>query len=558
MKHIFLFILVIALQMIKSQQGFSCTNLLVTKGASADGSTMVTYNADSHSLYGELYYKPAKDYPAGTMMEVYSWDESKYLGNIRQTLHTYSVVGNINEHQLVIGETTFGGREVLQDTLAKIDYGSLIYITLQRARTARAAIDTLASLMKDYGYNSVGETFSIADPNEVWIMEIVGKGSPKIIKDSKGNIIGTKYNKGAVWVAQRVPDGYISAHANQSRIRQFPLNDPKNCVYAPDVISFARENGWFKGEDKNFSFVDAYAPPTFEAVRFCEARVYSIFRRAAPSLNLSAAYARGDDDAQPYPLWIKPDKKLAVSDAIALMRDHFEGTEFDLTNDIGSGPFHCPYRWRPLTWKVDTIEYFNERAISTQQTGFAFVSQSRSWMPDCAGGVLWFGVDDTYSNVYIPMYCSMTRIPHSFAEGNGSMFKYSETSAFWTFNFVSNWAYTRYSDMITDIKKVQSELEGKFIASQAGIEQTAVELVNAGKEESAIKFLNDYSVKQADSTVVRWKQLGNELLVKYMDGNMKDEKNNVKHPPYSEQWYKTIIQQTGDRFKVKKLKGETE
>jgi dipeptidase len=329
-------------------------------------------------------------------------------------------------------------------------------------------------------------------------------------------------------------------------------------MYAPDVITFAREKGWFKGDDKDFSFADTYAPLTFEAARFCEARVYSMFRRAAPSLILSVAYARGDDGAEPYPLWIKPDKKLSVADAISLMRDHFEGTEFDLTNDIGAGPFHCPYRWRPLTWKLDSVEYFNERAISTQQTGFAFVSQSRSWMPDCVGGVLWFGVDDTYSNVYVPMYCSMSVMPNSYAQGNGDFYHYSESSAFWTFNFVSNWAYTRYSDMIVDIQKVQKELESRFILFQPAIEKTALDLYNNGKPEAAIQYLNDYSVSQAETTVARWRKLGNELLVKYMDGNVKDANNNVIHPPYSKQWYKTIVDHTGDRFKMKKLKGETE
>jgi dipeptidase len=555
-KYLFHFSIIIG--QIISLPAYSCTNLLVSKGASADGSSMISYAADSHILYGELYYRPAKDYPAGTTMEIYDWDSTKYLGKIRQALHTFSVIGNMNEHQLTIGETTYGGKEELQDWNAKLDYGGLIYITLQRARTARAAIDTINNLLNENGYHSVGETFSIADPNEVWIMDIIGKGSPQKIKDKNGKVINVIYNKGAVWVARRVPDGYICAHANQSRIQQFPLNDPENCKYAPDVISFAHEKGWFKGEDKDFSFAATYAPLTFEGLRFCEGRVYSMFRRAAPSLNISADYVKGVEGAEPLPLWIKPDKKISVKDAMALMRDHYEGTDLDMTNDAGAGPFHCPYRWRPLTWKVDSVEYFNERAISTQQTGFSFVTQSRGWMPDCVGGLVWFGVDDTYSTVYCPIYCSMTVVPNSFAEGNGNFYKYSETSAFWAFNAVSNWAYTRYSDMITDIQKVQKDFETKFIILQPAVEKAALELINSGQTNYAIQYLNDYSVNQAENVTTRWKELGHDLLVKYMDGNVKDDKGNVTHPPYPKGWYKNVIQNTGDKLKMKKLKGEPE
>jgi dipeptidase len=464
----------------------------------------------------------------------------------------------MNEHQVTIGETTFGGKEELQDWSAKLDYGGLIYITLERARTARAAIDTINNLLNENGYHSEGETFSIADPNEAWIMDIIGKGSPQKIKDKNGKVIKVKYNKGAVWVARRVPDGYICAHANQSRIQQFPLNDPENCKYAPDVISFAREKGWYKGEDKDFSFAATYAPLTFEGLRFCEARVYSFFRRAAPSLNLSADYIKGIEGAEPLPLWIKPDKKISVKDAMGLMRDHYEGTELDMTKDAGAGPFHCPYRWRPLTWKVDSVEYFNERAISTQQTGFSFITQSRTWMPDCVGGLVWFGVDDTYSTVYCPIYCSMTVVPNSFAVGNGNFYNYSETSAFWAFNYVSNWAYTRYSDMIVDIQMVQKEFETKFIILQPAVEKAASELINNGQTDYAIQYLNDYSMTQAENVTTRWKQLGHDLLVKYMDGNVKDDKGNVIHPPYPHSWYKNIIQNTGDKLKVKKIKGEPE
>jgi len=527
---------------------FGCTNILVSKGASADGSVMISYAADSHSLYGELYYKPAQDYPAGALLDVYEWDTGKYLGKIHQARRTYQVVGNMNEYQLVIGETTFGGREELRDTTALIDYGSLIYITLQRARTAREAIDTIVALANRYGYYSTGESFSIADPNEVWIMEIIGKGSPQMVKDAKGRVKKV-YEKGIVWVAMRVPDGYICAHANQSRIRQFPLNDPQNCRYAPDVISFARKKGYFKGNDKDFSFADAYAPLTFEAQRFCEARVYSVFRRAAPSLNLPVDYAKGIKGAQPYPLFIKPDKKISLSDMFALMRDHFEGTELDMTQDIGAGPFACPYRWRPLTWTVDSVTYFNERAISTQQTGFSFISQSRNWLPNPVGGVIWFGVDDTYSTVYMPFYCSITKVPDCVAEKNGDLFTYSPTAAFWAFNYVSNFAYLRYSDMIVDIQQVQQKFEKYFIDNQPAFEQQMVALY-ATDPQQAVDSLTHYSQYHAEAVTRAWIDLGHFLLVKYLDGNVKTNDRKVLHPPYPEKWYRAIIRDTGDKFKV--------
>lgn len=519
------------------QEISGCTNLMVTKGASVDGSTMMSYHADSHSLYGELYYRPAADYPVGSLLDIYEWDTGKYLGKIRQARHTYLVVGNINEHQLSIGETTYTGREELADSTALLDYGSLIYVTLQRAKTARAAIDTIAALMNECGYYSTGESFSISDPNEVWVMDIIGKGPG---------------SKGAVWVARRVPEGYICAHANHSRIRQFPLKDPANCVYAKDVISFARSKGWFKGADEEFSFADTYAPLDFSALRFAEARVYSIFRRAAPSQKFDIEYVKGNKNAQPLPLWIKPDRKLDMKDAIALMRDHFEGTELDLTNDIGAGPFNCPYRWRPLTWKVDTTQYFNERAISTQQTGFTFVTQARSWLPNAIGGIIWFGVDDSYTNVYVPLYSCIREVPECFRVGNGNLFEYSPTSAFWAFNFVSNWAYTRYSDMVVDILKEQRKLEDKFFAFQPAVEKAALELHNAGKDSLMVAYLTEYSLNQSAITFETWKELGQNLLVKYMDGNVKDAKRNVLHPPYPRWWYEEIIKKTGDRFKVKK------
>jgi dipeptidase len=513
----------------------SCTNYLITKGASADGSTMISYAADSHELYGELYYIPGGHHIEGSMMDIYEWDSGKYLGKIKQVPITYTIVGLMNEHQVALGETTWGGRKELKDPKAIMDYGSLMFVALQRSKTAREAIKVMTDLAAEYGYYSSGESFSISDPNEVWFMDMIGKGPD---------------NKGAVWVARKIPDGYICAHANQARIRQFPLNDKKNCLYAEDVISFAREKGYFKGEDKDFSFADAYAPPDFGALRFCEARVWSMFRRAAPSLNLPDDYIKGNPDANPLPMWIKPDKKLSVRDVMELMRDHFEGTDLDMTKDVGAGPYCLPYRWRPLRWKVGDVTYFNERAVSTQQTGFSFVTQARSWLPDPIGGVFWFGVDDTYSTVYIPMYCGINQVPKSFAVGSGSFYKFSWDSAFWVFNFVSNFAYLRYKDMIRDIRKVQRELEGKFLASQPEVDKAALTLFQKAPQ-LARDYLTEYSVNQGEETVRRWKKLGESLIVKYMDGNVKDELGKVTHPGYPKTWYQHIVKETGDHYKVK-------
>jgi len=519
-----------------------CTNFLITKGASADGSTMITYAADSHVLYGELYYTPAGSHIEGSMLDIYEWDTGKYLGQIKQVARTYRVVGNMNEHQVSIGETTYGGREELKDPEAVMDYGSLMYIALQRAKTAREAIQVMGDLVAEYGYYSSGESFSISDPEEVWFMDLIGK-EPE--------------NKGAVWVARKVPDGYISAHANQARIRQFPLDDPENCLYAEDVISFARGKGYFSGKDEDFSFADAYAPLDYGALRFCEARVWCMFNRTAPSLNLSVDYVNGVEDAEPIPLWIKPDKKLSVRDVMQLMRDHFEGTAFDLSKDIGAGPYALPYRWRPLTWKVGDVEYLNERAVSTQQTGFSFVTQARSWLPAPIGGVLWFGVDDTYSTVYIPMYCGINKVPGSFAVGTGSFHEFTWDSAFWVFNFVSNYTYLRYSDMIKDVQKVQRELEGKFFADQPEVERKALALYETAPRLAA-DYLTEYCVELGDTTTERWRKLGEFLLYKYLDGNVKDELGNVTHPGYSETWYRGVVQETGDHFIMKKLPGEPE
>jgi dipeptidase len=539
------------------QLSLACTNFLITKGASVDGSTMITYAADSHTLYGELYFQPAKDYPEGAMRDIYEWDTNKFLGRIPQLAHTYSVVGNMNEFQLAIGETTYGGREELaKQPGAIMDYGSLIYVTLQRAKTAREAIEVIADLMEKYGYASSGESFSISDPNEVWIMEIIGKGDGE---------------KGAVWVAQRIPDGYISGHANQARITTFPMNDPENCLFAKDVISFAHEKGWFDGKNKDFSFSDVYAPVDFSGARFSDARVFAGFNKVYSGMKQYEEYALGNvkhggENNFPInrmPLWVKPDKKLAVQDVMGMMRDHYQGTALDMTKDVGAGPFKLPYRWRPLTFKVDTATYVNERAISTQQTGFSFVAQSRSWLPNPVGGILWFGVDDAYSTVYTPMYCGINRIPECFREGNGDMLTYSETAAFWVFNLVSNFAYLRYDAMIPDVQKVQKSLEDKFVAYTPSVDLAAQNLWNAGKKNEAIAFLTDYSVNQANGMTQEWKKLSQYLIVKFIDGNIKKEKDGAfertetgiapmpAQPGYPDWWKKVIVDQTGDHLKMK-------
>jgi dipeptidase len=517
----------------------ACTNFLVSKGATVDGSTLITYAADSHVLYGEMYFTPAGVHPPGAMLDVYEWDTGKYLGQIKQVPETYTVVGNQNEHQVSIGETTWGGRPELHDPNALVDYGSLMYIAMQRAKTAREAIKVMTDLVAEYGYYSSGETFSIADPNEVWIMDLIGKGPE---------------NKGAVWVARRVPDGYISGHANAPRIRTFPRND-QNTLYAPDVVSFARDMGWFDGNDEDFNFADTYGPPDFGALRFCDARVWCMFNRAAPSLGLSPDWAMGKEEADPYPLWIKPDRKLTAADVMGFMRDHFEDTPLDMTQDIGAGPYQLPYRWRPLTWDVGETEYFNERAVSTQQTGFSFVAQARSWLPNPIGGVQWWGVDDTYSTVYFPMYCGATEVNKSVAVGNGDTNHDTWESGVWVFNQVSNYAYLRYSEMIKDIQKVQSQLETQYIAEVRQVDSAALDLYERSPK-LAKDYLTEYSTSTGDELVERWRELSKFLLYKYLDGNLKDEHGNVKHPGYPKEWYQMVAEATGDHLKMGKLEAE--
>lgn len=534
----------------------ACTNFLITKGASTDGSTMISYSADSHVMYGELYHYPAAQYPPDAMLDVYEWDTGKYLGKVKQASQTYNVVGNMNEYQVSIGETTYTGREELSTQEGAImDYGSMMYIALQRSKSAREAIKVMTQLVAEYGYASTGESLSIADKNEVWIMEIIGKG---------------KGQKGAIWVALRIPDGFICAHANQARIRTFPqangttsitfaeidkiFEKDVECVYAPDVISFARSQKWFDGKDEEFSFADTYAPLNFSGTRFCEVRVWAMFRQVHSGMEQYFDYASGHNNLNRMPLWIKPEKKVALSDMMRFMRDHLEGTPLDMTKDAGAGPFGCPYRWRPLTWKVDGVEYCNERAVATQQTGFSFIAQARSWLPDGIGGIIWFGVDDAASSVYIPMYSCMTEIPEHFQVGNGDMMTFSEKSAFWIFNQVSNFAYTRYNVIHPEIAKVQNALESKFIAYQKGIDMAAL-LLEKDDPNLSRRFLTDYSVNTANATFAAWKNLYQYLFLKYMDGNIKtkDGKNKnpkVEQPGYSEAWYKKIVEETKDKFKV--------
>ena len=531
--------LILALLLAAGSALDACTNLLVTKGASRDGATMITYAADSHTLYGELYFKRGGRHLPGEFRDIIEWDTGKALGRIPEAPVTYTRVGNMNEFQLAIAETTFGGRKELAGPSGILDYGSLIYVALERARTAREAVQVMTGLVEAYGYASTGESFSIADPNEVWILEMIGRGQGR---------------KGALWVAFKLPDGTISAHANQARIRQFPQDDPKNALFSPDLVAFAREKGWYKGDDRKFSFADTYAPLSFGSLRACEARVWSLFRRAAPSQKLSMDFVKAEKGAKPMPLCIKPDRKLDVRDAMELMRDHYEGTEFDMTQDIGAGPYALPYRWRPMGFKVDGQDYIHERAISTQQTGFSFVTQSRSWLPDAVGGVIWFGVDDTYTTVYVPISCGVKEAPKAFAEGTGNFNEFSWDSAFWTFNFVSNYAYTRWSDMVADLQKVQREFEGRYVAEQPAVDRMALDL-HRQNPELARDYLTTYASRQTEQLMARWKKLGEFLVWKYLDGNVRNEKGEVTHPKAPEAWLRRIVKDHGEVIKVKKVEG---
>ena len=558
----------------------ACTNVLVTKGASTDGSNMVSYAADSHQLYGELYYAPAGVWKAGDMRQINEWDTGKYLGLIPQVGRTYQRVGNMNEHQLIIAETTYGGRPELEDPKGVMDYGSLIYVALERAKTAREAIDIIVDLANTYGYYSSGESFSLADTEEVWVMDLIGKG---------------KDQKGIVWVARRVPDGYICSHANQARISTFPLNDPENCMYAPDVITFAREKGYFSGEDKDFSFCDAYAPLDFSGMRGCEARAWSAFNILCDGKftfedengNVVTKdaydyidYAMGYDKTKRFPLFVKPSRKISVKDVADVMRDHYEGTPMDMTQDIGAGGNALPYRWRPMGFEHDGKKYVNERAIATQQTGFWFVGQSRGWLPDTIGGVNWFGCDDAATSYLTPIYTTINDVPECFRVGNGNMITYSPTSAFWVTNRVANACYKAYDMMAPTVRAAIDSWENEMISAVAKADEEALKMYNEAEKKprkqikrndkakklvdpyaSVREYLTDFSVGNAQKIFNKWVDLEVLLLVKYIDGNVKAQNEDgsfvtnehtdcipsgIKQPGYTAKWKEAVAKDHGN------------
>ena len=563
----------------------ACTNVLVTKGASTDGSNMVSYAADSHQLYGELYYAPAGVWKAGDMRQINEWDTGKYLGMIPQVGRTYQRVGNMNEHQLIIAETTYGGRPELEDPKGVMDYGSLIYVALERAKTAREAIDIIVDLASTYGYYSSGESFSLADKDEVWVMDLIGKGPD---------------NKGVVWVARRVPDGYICAHANQARISTFPLNDPENCIYAPDVITFAREKGYFNGEDKDFSFCDAYAPLDFSGMRGCEARAWSAFNilcdgkftyldENGNEVTADAYdyidYAMGWDKTKRFPLFVKPSRKISVKNVADVMRDHYEGTPMDMTVDAGAGGNALPYRWRPMGFEHEGKKYVNERAIATQQTGFWFVGQSRGWLPDEIGGVNWFGCDDAATSYLTPIYTSTYEVPESFRVGNGNMITYSPTSAFWMTNRVANACYKAYNIMFPTVDAAIDAWEAEMAEAVAKADQEALALYNAAAEKprkqikrnnkagkvvdpytSVREYLTRFSVDNAQKIFEKWVALEQLLLVKFIDGNVKAQNEDgsfitnehtdcipakITQPGYTDKWKEVTAKDHGKTIEEK-------
>lgn len=546
MKRIYLTLCAITIAI---AQSWACTNLIVGRQASTDGSTIVSYSADSYGLFGELYHYPAGTHAKGTMRPVHEWDTGKYLGEIPEARTTYNVIGNMNEHQLTITETTFGGREELVDTTGIIDYGSLIYIALQRSKSAREAIQVMTDLVQEYGYYSSGESFTIADPREVWVMEMIGKG------------VGVK---GAVWVAVRIPDDCISAHANQARIHQFPLNDKENCLYSPDVISFAREKGYFSGLNKDFSFANAYAPLDFGARRYCEARVWSFYNMFTDRGEEFLPYILGSTD-KPMPLYVKAKKRISVQEIQQAMRDHYEGTPLDLSQDFGAGINHSPYRLSPLSFTVDGEEYFNERPISTQQTGWVIVAQMRENLPNAIGGVLWFGCDDANMTVFTPVYCCTNVVPQCYSRVDGADYiTFSWRSAFWIMNWVANMVYPRYDVMIDDVRATQQSLEGTLATAQKGIESAALELYEKNADE-AKAFLTRYTNSAAQSTIDAWRTLGEYLVVKYSDGVVRRtdaqgrfQRNDIGQPAspirpgYPESFLKEYIKATGERYKVVK------
>ena len=540
----FLILIACALFGIKAS---ACTNFIVGKNASTDGSVICSYNADSYGMFIGLCHFPAGKHQPGEMRKVYDWDTNKYHGEIPEAAETYNVIGNINEWQVTIGETTYGGREEMVDPDGIIDYGSLIYIALQRSRTAREAIKVMTTLAETYGYNSEGETFTICDPNEAWIMEMMGKGPG---------------SKGVVWVALRIPDDAICAHANQSRIGTFNMKDKKNVLYSKDVVSFAREKGWFTGKDAEFSWKMAYAKPDFSGRRFCDARVWAFFNRFSDDFSRYLPWALGKDpNAEDMPLWIIPNRKLSVQDVETAMRDHYEGTPLALDQDVASGNWDSPYRPTPLTFKVDGKKYFNERPTSTQQTGFSYVSQLRSWLPREIGGVLWFGNDDGNMVAYTPIYCGNTVQPECYNTPGADALTFSDKNAFWVCNWVSNMVYPRYAQMFPSLKEVRDSLEQSYFVTQPSVENKAKSLY-AQDKQAALKYLNDYSNEKAQQMLARWRELAIYLIVKYNDMAVKPEKDGkfertpegigveVQRPGYTENARRALVKQTGDKFAV--------
>lgn len=525
----------------------ACTNLIAGKGATTDGSVMMSYSADSHNLFGFLHHSPAARHPKGAMRKITDWDSGKPLGEIPQVAETYNVVGNMNEHQLAIGESTWGGREELADTTGQsvMDYGSLIYVTLERARNAREAIDVMTDLVEKYGYASEGESFTIADKNEVWVMEMIGKGA----------------EKGAVWIAVRIPDNAISGHANEPRIRKVDLKDKENVRYAKDMIKFARKRGYFTGKDQDFSFADAFAEHDPSTRRGCDARVWSYFRRFNDGADQYFAWVNADSN-EPMPLYIIPDRKVSPEGMQDAMRDQFQGTPYDMTQDVGAGPYHVPYRWRPMEYEVDGKKYLMERAIATQQTGWSFVSQSRDWLPDPVGGVFWFGTDDTNTSVYMPLYCGMTEVPAELAQGDVNTFDIN--SNFWVNNIVANEAYHRYDMMIPDIRKVQNKLEKGFFEQVKANDPKLKAMVEAGDMDAYRNAVNALGAQDAKEATDRYRDLAVYLFVKFMDGNRKKtdaDGNFIKSqygvpvypefPGYDKKYYENIVKESGDHFLIK-------
>jgi len=524
----------------------ACTNFLVTPGASATGHSMISYAADSHALYGGLYHNPATDYPEGTMLNISDWDTGVYLGQIPQANHTYNVIGNTNEHGLAIGETTYGGVEILShQSKAIVDYGSLIYLALQRCKTAREAITTMTNLVELYGYYSEGESFSIADPQEVWVLEMIGKG---------------EYELGAVWVARRVPDGHVTAHANQARITTFPRDDPDNCVYSEDVVSFAKAHGLYPqdAKDEDFSFSDVYNPVTFEGARGCELRVWSFFRTVgnAADFDKYEDYVSGKNLKNRMPWSFAPKEKVTRRKMMQAMKDHYEKTDFEFDTDVGAGPYHAPYRWRPMDFKVGDHTYTNERSTSTQQTAWVFVAELRSDMPFPFQSLNWFGVDDAACTVFMPMYSAMTKVPDSLVlGGKAKIMNFSIDSAFWVFNLVAHIAYDRWDNVYPEILNKSNEFEDQFDKSFAETDKKLVKLVSQGQLPQAIEYATNYSVNIGDTVFSEWRKFWEYLVARHLDGTTKTSvpdqpKPDVDFPGYGQAWYDRIVKETGDKYLV--------